>query len=382
MYKYWSPKEISLLKKYYPKLRVKDLAKMFPNRTKATIAIKALSLGLPSAKLWQPEENNILYKNFAEASEEKLMKLLPKRSWLAILAQGERSNLKRKTDKPRLNINEDYFKKWSSSMAYILGFIFADGNITKIIHNGSSDKLSFGQSKKDIDILKKIKQELSAEQALSIGKKYVYFSIYSQIIVDDLKKLEVSYRKSFRKSPGKIPKVPKKYIRDFIRGIVDGDGSIHFDKKEYPTLSICGRKEVMAFIRNHFLSKFDIYSKITQPKKDGKLSNVFCISYRCNSAKTLIHYLYNNTGLYLERKFKLAKRSSEIEIKRRRNYTKKEDQIIRRFYHSLPKDKILLMLPNRIWPYIQSHARQMGLTKNKKGEKNYVLNYSRKSHKM
>jgi len=52
-------------------------------------------------------------------------------------------------------------------MAYILGFIFADGNITKVIHNGSSDKLGFGVNKKDIDILRKTKQELSAKQALS-----------------------------------------------------------------------------------------------------------------------------------------------------------------------------------------------------------------------
>ena len=325
-YKYWSQKEVFLLREFYSKIRVKDLAKMFPNRTKATIVAKALNLGLPSAKLWQPEENNILRRHFAEASEEKLLKLLPKRSWLAILAQGERLGLKRKTNKPRLKVNEDYFKKWSSNMAYILGFIFADGGIVKITHNGSSDKLGFGQNKKDVDILRKIKQMLSAEQALSPSGNYAHFSIFSQVIVDDLKKLGVLYRKSFRKSRGKIPKIPKKYIRDFIRGIVDGDGSISFDKKGYPTLSICGRKEVIVFIRNHFLSKFNIYSKIGQPKKNGKLSNVFYIAYRANSAKTLINYLYTNAGLYLERKFKLAKRALSTNIKHRRNYTDKENK--------------------------------------------------------
>ena len=373
MYKYWSLEEVSLLKKFYSKLIVRKLAKMFPNRTRGTIVVKAFSLGLPSAKLWQPKENDILYKNFAEASEEKLLKFLPKRSWSAILAQGERLALKRKIDKPRLKVNEDYFKKWSPNMAYILGFIFADGGIVKVTHNGSSDKLGFGQNKKDIDILRKIKQELSAEQALSLSGNYVHFSIFSQVIVDDLKRLGVSYRKSFRKSRGEIPNIPQKYIRDFIRGIVDGDGSISFDKREYPTLSICGRKEVMAFIRYHFFSKFNIYSKISQGKKNGKLSNVFYICYRCNSAKTLIHYLYENANIYLERKFRLAKRCSNIEIRPRKNYTKGENQIIRRFYHSLLKDKILSMLPNRNWPYIQSHAWQMGLTKNKRRKKKLCI---------
>ena len=374
MYKYWSDKEVSLLKKYYPKqLRVKDLVRMFPNRTKSTIVVKAFGLGLSSAKLWRPEENDILYKNFAEASEEKLLKLLPKRSWPAILAQGERLGLKRKTNKPKLKVNEFYFRKWSPKMAHILGFIFADGNITEVTHNGYSDKLGFGQNKKDIDILRKIKQELSAEQTLSIGKKYVHFSIYSQVIVDDLKKLGITYRKSSQKNPCKLPNIPQKYIRDFIRGIVDGDGSVNFNKrgrqKGRPNLSICGRKEVMSFIRNHFLCRFNIYSKITQPKKGGKLSNVFYINYRCNSAKILIHYLYNNARLYLERKFRLAKQCSKIKIRPRKNYTKEENQIIRQFYHSSLKDKILSMLPNRSWPYIQYHAWQMGLTKNKRRKK-------------
>ena len=373
MYKYWSSKEVSLLKKYYPELRVKDLVKMFPNRNKNTIAVKALDLNLPSAKLWQLQENNILHKYFAEALEKKLLNLLPKRLWSAILAQGERLNLKRKTNKPTLKVNEHYFKKWSANMAYILGFIFADGSITKVTHNGSSDRLSFGQHKKDIDILRKIKRELSAEQTLSITRDAVYFSIHSQIIVDDLKKLGVSYRKSFRKSRGKIPNIPQKYTRDFIRGIVDGDGSINFSKEGYPSLSVCGRKEIMALIRNHFLSKFDIYSKIIQPKKDGKLSNIFYINYRCNSAKTLIHYLYNNVELYLERKFQLTKRCSEIKMRSRRNYTKKENQIIQQFYHSLSKDKILSMLPTRTWRYIQCHAWEIGSTKNKRRKKTLCI---------
>jgi len=365
MYKYWSSKEVSLLKKYYPELRVKDLVKMFPGRNKATIAVKALSLGLPSAKLWQPEENDILYKNFAEASEEKLIKLLPKRSWLATLAQGERLNLKRKIDKPRLKINENYFKKWSSNMTYILGFIFADGSITKITHNGCSDKLSFGQNKKDIDILRKIKQELSAEQTLSITQDAVYFSIYSQIIVDDLKKLGVSYRKSFRKSRGKIPDIPQKYTQDFIRGIVDGDGSINFNKKGRPQFNICGKREVMTFIRNHLFSRFDIYSKIAQAKYYGKKYNLFYIAYGSNSAKTLINYLYTNASLYLERKFQLAKQCSNIEMKHRKNYNKQENKIIQEFYPLLPRNKFLLKLSNRSWSSIQHQARKLNLYKYK-----------------
>ena len=373
MYKYWSLEEVSLLKKFYPKLRVKDLANMFPNRTKATIVIKALSLDLPSAKLWQPEEKNTLRRYFAEAPIEKLMKLLPKRSKLAIWAQGERLTLKRKTNKPRLKVNEDYFKKWSSNMAYILGFILADGCIIEGTYGGYSDALKFGVKTRDVDILKKIKQELASEHAISLVKANdaAHFTITSQKIVDDLKVLGISYRKSLRE---KIPNVPHKYIRDFIRGVVDGDGSISLNKRGYATLSICGGEETLTFIRNHFLSKFDIYSKIGQRKRSkDKKSYLFSIAYRSNSAKTLLEYLYINANLYLERKFKLVKRALSAKIKHRRNYNDRENQVIQQFYLSLSKDKILSMLPNRSWPYIQRHAWEIGLTKNKRRKKKLCI---------
>lgn len=364
------PQRSFFFKKVYPTLRVKDLAKMFPNRTKDTIVAKALSLGLPSAKLWQPEENNILRKHFAEAPIEALSKLLPKRSGLAIWAQGERFGLKRNVNKPKLEVNENYFKKWSSNMAYLLGFILADGSIIKEPRKGESDKLSFGVNQKDIDILKKIKQEFSAEHTLSLVGNYVYLSIQSQKIVDDLKSLGISYRKSFQKSSYvEFQKIPKRYLRDFIRGIVDGDGSINFNKrgrqKSRPNLNICGRKEVMTFIRNHFLSKFNIYSKIGQPKKNGKLSNVFYICYRCNSAKTLINYLYENADIYLKRKFKLAKKCFNLQLNSRKDYTDKEKQIIQHFYPALPKNKVLQKLLNRTWKSIQCQARKLSLYKYK-----------------
>lgn len=365
---YWSKKEVALLKEVYPQMWVKDIAKMFPRRNKATIVAKARDLGLPSAKLWQPWKNKILSKNFAESTKEEFIKLFPRRSWAAILAQGERLGLKRKTNRPTLNVNEFYFRRWSPNMTYILGFIFADGNITKVTHNGYSDKLGFGIHQKDIDILQKIKQELSAEQALSISGDYVHLSIFSQVIVDDLKKLGITYRKSFRKNRGRIPNIPWKYTRHFIRGIVDGDGSISLNKRGRPTLSVCGKREIITFIRNHFLSKFNLYSKISQAKYNGKPYNLFYIAYRCNSAKALINYLYDNTNLYLERKFKLAQKCKLIEIKHRKDYTKQENRILQEFYLTLPKDKFLLKLPNRSWSNTQQQARKLNLYKYKRSK--------------
>lgn len=369
-YKFWSQKEIKLLKRLYPLTRVQELAKFFPGRTKATIVAKARSLNLPSAKLWQPGEDEILRKYFYKAEKEKLLGLLPRRSWGAVLAKGERLKLKRKLDKPTLKVDEDYFKKWSSNMAYVLGFILADGSIVKSKRKGHSDSLKFGVHLKDADILKKIKKELESEHKISKAGDAVYLSIVSQVMVNDLKNLGVTYRKSLEET---VPKMPKVFIRDFIRGVVDGDGSIRIDKTDYPHLSVYGGRAIMKFIRDDFLKKFDIYSKISKRSKSREGKYLYEIAYRCNSAQTLLDYLYKGSRLSLDRKFELVKKCLVIDIGFKKNYTERELGIIRKYYSTKSKEKLLKLLSNRKWENIQAKAWKLAVFKYKR-RKNAVGN--------
>lgn len=315
----WSSTEIELLKNLYPRIRLKNLIDKFPNRNADTIVAKALSLGLLSAKTWQLEEDEILKKYFAEATRGELSKLLPKRTWKAIMAQGERLGLRRKRDQPRLMVNENYFKKWSSNMAYILGFILADGCIIKGTYKGYSDSLKFGVQLSDKDILEKIKKEIQSEHKLSVVKNAAHFCIASQTLVNDLKKLGISYRKSLNEN---LPMVPKQYTRDFIRGVVDGDGGIRIDKKGQPSIGVCGGKIIMTFIRDYFLKKMQLYSNIGRRSYSEQQKNfLYEIRYRSNTALKIMSYLYDNKAcLYLDRKYTLAKRCLKLKIKERRNF--------------------------------------------------------------
>ena len=47
-------------------------------------------------------------------------------------------------------LNRNFFKKWSNEMAYVLGFIYADGNVPKKLN-------SFSISQKELEPLEKIK---------------------------------------------------------------------------------------------------------------------------------------------------------------------------------------------------------------------------------
>lgn len=315
----WNTAEIKMLKHLYPKIRVKDLIRKFPNRNKKTIVAKALSIGLPSAKTWQLEEDRILKNCFAEATINELSKSLPKRTWKAIMARAERLGLKRKRDKPKLGVNENYFKYWTPNMAYILGFILADGCIIKGTYKGYSDSLKFGVQLSDKDILEKIKKEFKAEHKLSIVKNAVHFCIASQILVNDLKKLGISYRKSLNEN---LPAVPKQYAKDFIRGIVDGDGGIQIDRKRQPVIGVCGGEIVITFIRDYFLKNMQLYSKVGKRSYSEKQKNfLYEIRYKSSSALKVMSHLYHNRDcLYLDRKYKLAIRCSGIKIRERKNF--------------------------------------------------------------
>jgi hypothetical protein len=316
-FKQWGMGEILKLKKLYPILQVKDLVIHFPKRNKYTIAAKALNLGLKSAKLWQRHDNRLLQKKFSATSKQELLKLFPGRSWLAIMAQGERLGIKRNRNKPRLYVNENYFNKWSPNMAYILGYIVADGCIINGSPHGYSDSLKLGVQLKDKDILEKIKKELNSQHAISIVRNAAHFCISSKKLVDSLKRLGITYQKSLKET---VPNVPAQHIKDFIRGVIDGDGGISIDSRGYPTLRLCGGINTVTFVRNYFWNNFQAFSSIgKKPSKLAPKMYLCYIVYRTNTAKRLINFLYEDAKISLDRKYRLAMQCAQLQIRKRNN---------------------------------------------------------------
>lgn len=119
--------------------------------------------------------------------------------------------------------NKNFFKRWSSNMAYILGFLFADGNIIKTKRN--THFTSFYTA--DYNLLFDIRESINSNHKISerktiTGVVYV-MQIGSKELFNDLVKLGLTPNKARRME---LPKIPKEYIGDFIRGYFDGDGNI------------------------------------------------------------------------------------------------------------------------------------------------------------
>jgi intein-encoded DNA endonuclease-like protein len=136
--------------------------------------------------------------------------------------------------------NRAFFKTWSPEMAYILGFLFADGNIIKTKRNTHFVSLYTN----DLALLSAIKRSLKSEHKLSksvskVGGICYKIQIGSKEYFSDLVNLGLIENKARRM---KLPIVPLSYQGDFIRGYFDGDGCVWFGNihknRKTKTLSI------------------------------------------------------------------------------------------------------------------------------------------------
>lgn len=197
-------------------------------------------------------------------------------------------------------VNEDYFKMASPEMFYILGYISADGNISWNLKKGYYS-LTITASKKDKEHLEKVRNLLNSSKPLlySQSTKSYRLIVNSKQICLDLMKFGILPKKSLTIL---FPDLPDKYLKDYIRGYVDGDGSLRYcnrPRSPYFELSICsGSMDFIKSLENKIFQKLKIKSKISKNK-----NNCFILRYSCQRGLVLARWIYENASLYLSRKF-------------------------------------------------------------------------------
>jgi len=204
----------------------------------------------------------------------------------------------------RKKVNKDFFKIWSPGMAYVLGFFAADGNL--INTNKGGYYLSFYSA--DQSLLAMLKKVMGSEHKLSkrsIKSGEVYrFQIGSKEMFNDLLALGFTGNKNKRL---KLPKIPQRFIDDFIRGYFDGDGNVWGGlinkKRKTPTkvLQVAFTSGCMVFLED-FLSLLKI--KGLQGGSIYSVKNKQCwrLSFSTLDALKLYKIMYNVSVLYLNRK--------------------------------------------------------------------------------
>ena len=109
--------------------------------------------------------------------------------------------------------------------------------------------------------------------------------------------------------------VPHQFLKDFVRGYIDGDGSITTGGKNSPLrLRVCGTRELLEGLKIYFntiLAPDSISNKLEKRHKDTK--NNYALSLgSARKSLLILHELYDGASVFLDRKndlYLLKKRS-------------------------------------------------------------------------
>lgn len=202
-------------------------------------------------------------------------------------------------------VNDDFFKTWTPEMAYILGYIFADGNI-----NWKPEKsyrtLTITASEKDKSHLEEVRELLESTKELLYSERTKSYRLIvnSKIICKDLMKLGMIPRKSLSI---KFPEIPEKFLKHFIRGVIDGDGNVRYvnrEKSPYFEITISSGSEDFLKVMSEKISSFDVEGRVRKVK-----GNVFILQYSCKRGLNLAKWIYDDGNLCLDRKFRQYKKA-------------------------------------------------------------------------
>lgn len=196
--------------------------------------------------------------------------------------------------RPRVySLNEGYFDVIDlESKAYWCGFLSADGCIY-------DNRVKLKLSLKDESHLTKFVNDLSSNQPIAtgvdnLGYKWASVTINSKKMVNSLKRLGITERKSLSIYPARVDQDVK---RHFWRGVVDGDGCIQIKKDSACVLNLVG-SEAMC---NGFSDWVESVSS-SRPRV-AKSRSIYSVDV-CGDGRVhdVLAFLYGGSTVYLSRK--------------------------------------------------------------------------------
>lgn len=214
----------------------------------------------------------------------------------------------------KYTFNERYFQNIDTEeKAYWLGFLYADGYLA---YNGKNNLSTIGialsdcdsghlfKFKKALEFTGKISHYSPSNSNFEGSGDYCRIHLSSPLMAQDLiDKGCVEHKSNILKYPTEN-QVPIELQHHFIRGYIDGDGSIRFYKREpYApsiSISITSTKEMCLGIQSFFgYPNLKLYSR----KNNGKNNYTSTIGGNVKVIR-ILNILYSNATVYLDRKYK------------------------------------------------------------------------------
>lgn len=253
--------------------------------------------GTRKTKISEEEKNEDLLfikSNFSRFSQRRMAKMLGLGKTTVNRWSREAGLIFKKH-----TVNETFFDEFNEASAYLLGLIYADGNIAWDPKKGYYS-LTITASEKDGAHLENIRNLLSSTKPLLYAPKTKSYRLIvsNKNLCRVLMRLGVTPKKSLTV---KFPEIPEDYLRHFVRGVIDGDGNVRYvSRKRSPYFEITiasGSIEFCKGLVESIKQHFGIDANIRKATK-----NVYVIQYSCSRGERLAEYVYRDTTIFLNRK--------------------------------------------------------------------------------
>lgn len=317
-YPKWSSEEVVTLKRLFSEHTNKELSCIL-NRSVRAVEYKAQELNLYKthdhlskvSKLsvgngWSKEEERCFVKEYPTRTLSELKKMFPSRTYDSLRSKAREYGLLPTNETLRRALSKHvvehgFFSALDSpNKAYLVGFIFADGNLR--ISKGNY-ALRISLHPKDLVLLEKIRDLLSPTVKIrktSMG--LVSLEITSKQLFLDLGEIGVYPNKTYLDV---VPKIPPRLYCHYLRGLFDGDGTVWQASKT---------KQAMVSITNSVTICYDV---LQQTRKFLSVGGSYEVRVGktghehgrwtlggINQIRSFASWVYSDlTSLYLERKY-------------------------------------------------------------------------------
>lgn len=223
---------------------------------------------------------------------------------VATILRKEGVKIRRAVRRTKLK-NHNYFSVIDTpEKAYFLGFMLTDGSIIEDKRGNRAPSVSIMLKAEDAYILEELDKQLGSDgSSVKISNRNeAYLRYGSQELAEGLAQYGVVPNKTFTTE---LPRLPDELMPHLIRGIFDGDGTVHFRK--YKSGKGIKRRLCFGFYGTYRLCEQILeylHEKIGLPinKITDKGTVSFVVFQRVQDIINFYHYIYDNATVYLVRK--------------------------------------------------------------------------------
>lgn len=214
------------------------------------------------------------------------------RTWLKQAGVTMRKRKVRKYD-----INDNFLDTFGEEQAYFIGYMLTDGSVSSRYRT-----ISFRCSLNDKQLIEDLLKMLGSNYPIREYGNAITVEMRSEKLYEALSKYGITQNKTL---DVRVPKIPKTLWIPFLRGVIDGDGSIGFYEyksgSKYTIRITSGSKPFLEDIQNMVAELYNEYGSIRHTN-----GNCHVLTYQ--SKKFVIQFhsdLYKNAKISLKRKANL-----------------------------------------------------------------------------